>query len=67
VDDSFRQRAQAEAAEKGWKFEEFDGSTSLFRRLLTGDWGPEFLVVQPGEKIVASNDEQILSTAAGEA
>ena len=64
VDDSFRQRAQAEAAEKGWKFEEFDGSTTLFRRLLSGDWTDEFLVVQPGEQIVASNDDQILSIAA---
>jgi hypothetical protein len=64
VDDSFRQRAQAEATEKGWKFEEFDGSTTLFRRLLSGDWNDEFLVLQPGEQIVASNDEQILSIAA---
>ena len=66
VDDSFRQRAQAEAAEKGWKFEEFDGSTSLFRRLLSGDWNDEFLVLQPGQQIVSSNDDQILSAAGGE-
>jgi hypothetical protein len=66
VDDSFRQRAQAEAAEKGWKFEEFDGSTSLFRRLLSGDWNDEFLVLQPGQQIVSSNDDQILSAASGE-
>ena len=25
VDDSYRQRAEAEAAEKGWKFEVLDG------------------------------------------
>lgn len=66
VDDSFRQRAQAEAAEKGWKFEEFDGSTSLFRRLLSGDWNEEFLVLQPGQQIVSSNDDQILAASGGE-
>ncbi len=60
VNDSFRQRAEAEAVEKGWKFEEFDGSTSLFRRLLSGDWNEDFLVLQPGQKIVSSNDEWIL-------
>lgn len=66
VDDSFKQRAQAEATEKGWKFEEFDGSTSLFRRLLSGDWNDEFLVLQPGQQIVSSNDDQILTASSGE-
>jgi hypothetical protein len=60
VDDSFRQCAEAEAAEKGWKFEEFDGSTSIFRRLLSGDWNEDFLIVQPGQQIVSSNDDLIL-------
>ncbi len=60
VDDSFRQRAEAEAAEKGWKFEEFDGSTSIFRRLLSGDWNEDFLIVQPGQQIISSNDDLIL-------
>lgn len=60
VDDSFRQRAQAEAEEKGWKFEEFDGSTSIFHRLLAGDWNDDFLIVQPGQQIVSSNNDLIL-------
>jgi len=64
VDDSFRQRAEAEATEKGWKFEEVEGSTSLFRRLLSGDWNDDFLVVPPGHSIVSSNDDRILTVAA---
>ena len=60
VDDSFRQHAQAEAEQKGWKFEEFDGSTSIFRRLLSGDWNDDFLIVQPGQQIISSNDDLIL-------
>jgi hypothetical protein len=66
VDDSFRQRALAEAAEKGWKFEEFEGSTTLFHRLLAGDWNDDFLVLQPGQHIVSSNDDMILSSATDE-
>lgn len=65
VDDSFRQRAAAEATEKGWKFEEFEGSTTLFRRLLAGDWNEDFLVLQPGQKMVSSNDDRILATEEG--
>ena len=63
VDDSYRQRAEAEAAEKGWKFEVLDGSTSIFHRLLAGDWNDDFLVVPPGHQIVTSNDDQILTVA----
>jgi hypothetical protein len=64
VDDSFRKRAQAEAVEKGWKFEEFDGSTTLFHRLLAGKWDEEFLLVPPGHQIVSSNDDWILAEVA---
>jgi len=64
VDDSFRQRAEAEATEKGWQFEELEGSTSLFCRLLRGEWNDDFLVVPPGHQIVTSNDDRIFVAAA---
>ena len=60
VDDSFRQRAQDEAEKKGWKFEDFTGSTALIRRLTSGDWKDDFLVVPPGYRIVASYDDGIV-------
>jgi hypothetical protein len=63
VGESFRQRAQAEAAEKGWKFEEYSGSVLLFHRLLSGDWNDDFLIVPPGHQIVATNDDEIVAAA----
>lgn len=33
------------------RFEEIPGSNSLIKKLLTGEWDEEFIVVQPGEKI----------------
>lgn len=62
VDSSFRDRAIAEATEKGWHFADFEGTTELFRRLLSGDWNDDFLVVAPGHKIVASNDDNIMTS-----
>lgn len=61
VDDSFRQKAQFEAAEKGWKFQEFAGSTSLFHRLVSGDWDDDFLIVPPNHQIAASYDDHIIA------
>jgi hypothetical protein len=64
VDDSFRQKAQVEATEKNWKFDEFAGSTTLFHRLLAGDWNDDFLVVPPHHRIVATYDDQIVGAVA---
>lgn len=43
--------AQGEADRRGWTYERMVGDMILVRRLLMGEWGPEFLVVQPGEHI----------------
>jgi hypothetical protein len=59
--DGFEQQARAEAAEKRWQFEKIRGDLGLFRKLVGGDWDPEdFLVVEPGGRIVASFDEGII-------
>ena len=61
ADGSFEQRARAEAAERGWTFEKFDGSLSLFERLVAGDWNnDDFLVVNPGYRIVVRYDENVI-------
>jgi len=62
---NFITQARAEAAEKGWRFEEIDGDNSLFRQLLSGDWNDDFLVVPPDHRIVASYNEDILTAAPG--
>jgi hypothetical protein len=53
-------RAQAEAARRGWTFERMAGDLTLIRRLLTGDWAADYLVVQPGQQVKMTYDENIL-------
>lgn len=54
--DSARQRA----AEKGWTFEHRRGDWTLLEKLFGGQWEEEFLIVQPGQTVVARNDASIL-------
>ena len=48
--------------EKSWQYHEVRGDLGLFQKLLDGAW-PEsdFLVVQPGQKVVASFDERVIT------
>lgn len=60
-------RAQVEriCAERGWQFDEADGDLGLLQRLLDGEWGEsEFLVVRPGQKVVATFDEKVVGVEA---
>jgi hypothetical protein len=52
--------ARADAARMGWQFEVREGSLKLLSRLFNGPWDEDFLVVPPGKRIVARNDEMIL-------
>ncbi len=52
--------ARAEAARLGWEFELREGSLALLRRLFNGPWDEDFVVVPPGKRIVARNDEMVL-------
>lgn len=53
-------QAKAEAARYGWTFERMEGDLILIRHLLEGDWGEDFLIVQPGEQVQMTCDENIL-------
>ncbi len=66
LDDSFIEQAKVEAAENNWTYEEFDGNTKLFHRLLSGDWESDFLVVPPGGTIEATYDDDILRAKCAE-
>lgn len=56
-----RGQVQRLCADQGWQYEEVPGNLGLLHRLIDGPWSAEeFLVVQPGEAVVASFDEQII-------
>lgn len=60
-DGRFEEQARQEAREHNWYFEKLRGSLDLFRALVAGDWNSrDFLVVQPGWRIVARYDEAII-------
>ena len=46
-----------------WRFDRLDGDARLIVRMLNGDWDEkEFLVVEPGHMIKASNQDSILKS-----
>ena len=58
-EDAFCEVARQEATDKGWTFDEIEGSMSLLRRLLHGEWDDDFLRVESGQRIRATHDERI--------
>ena len=45
----------------GWRYDEIQGDASLFMRFVGGEWAAsEFLVVEPGCRIEATNDGEIV-------
>lgn len=63
-DDRFAEQAREEAASKGWAFENLRGDLSLIQRLVDGPWNDsEFLVLKPGERVIARYDEGIIAAA----
>lgn len=50
------------AQELSWNYDELAGDPQLIKNFLDGNWNDEdFLIVQPGEKIIASYDERIIT------
>ena len=57
----YRQRCRQQAQENNWAYEEVAGDTVLIRQLLSGDWSADnFLVLQPGQKIVVDHGDGIV-------
>jgi len=59
-----RDQVRQICTEKGWQYGEMQGDPGLIYRLLDGEWSAaEFLVVQPGKKVVATYDEKVIEAA----
>jgi hypothetical protein len=54
------EQARADAARRGWTFERFAGDLVLIRRLLEGDWDTDFLVLQPGQQLTMTYDDDVI-------
>jgi Protein of unknown function (DUF1638) len=57
----YRELAEQDAAKYGWRFDQLKGDPILIRKLLAGDWDDDFLVVQPGQRVVATHDSRIIA------
>ena len=61
----FLAEASTEAKEKGWSFERLPGDLTWLRRMVEGEWAePEFVVAEPGQRIVASYDTSVVKVQA---
>jgi len=59
----FRAQAEQKAADRGWTFTCAKGDLRLLRDLVNGSWNnDDFLVVRPGERVVVSYDDGIITT-----
>jgi len=57
--------AREQAEKHGWEVEVIAGSDRLFRALIEGDWNEDdFLVLSPGEHVVATHDQQVIGAVA---
>ncbi len=62
-DAPLERQAREEAERRAWSFETVEGDPSALGRFLAGDWREEeFLVVEPGHRIVATHDERVMDT-----
>ncbi len=59
-EERFQKQACKEAADKQWTFEVLKGDMSILRKLIYGEWDDDFLVLEPGESLVPSYDEQVV-------
>ncbi len=60
--DAFEAQTRLEADARGWKFDKVQGDLNLAERLVAGNWdAKDFLVVPPGSRVVASNNEGIIA------
>lgn len=60
----FIERAREDAQQRSWEFEVRKGDWSLLRKLFLGQWDEDFVVVRPGESIIAQSGTEVLAAGA---
>ncbi|MFV2063151.1 MAG: DUF1638 domain-containing protein [Chloroflexota bacterium] len=53
-------QARAESTQRGWRFEQIPADLTLIRRLLFGDWDDDFQVIEPGQELAMSYDDEVV-------
>jgi hypothetical protein len=53
-------KARTESESRGWRYERVPADLGLVRRLLWGEWDKDFQVIQPGERLAMSYDEDVV-------
>lgn len=51
------------ARDNGWKLQVRPANFRMLEAFLSGDWSKEFEVVEPGKRLVATNDGRVFATA----
>jgi hypothetical protein len=54
------EHARVEAERRGWRFERIQADLRLVRRLLYGEWDADFQILQPGQCLEMSFDDEIV-------
>ena len=62
-DDTLTQRARKFAEDRHWEFETLTGDLSLLRRLVSGEWNDDFVIVPPGQEIRETYDDDVIETS----
>ncbi|MHC4689378.1 MAG: hypothetical protein ACYS5F_07005 [Planctomycetota bacterium] len=58
----YKNQVKKDAQERGWEYEELDGSTRLILNMMNGQWDEnDYLVIKPGQAIVPSYDSGIIN------
>jgi hypothetical protein len=60
----YDKKAEADAKKNRWEFERIQGDWRLVRAFVNGDWNQDFVVLKPGENIIATNDESVIGACA---
>ena len=55
--------SRAEAERRGWSFDHRMGDWGLLEKLFFGVWDDDFVILQPGQRLVARNDDGVLDVA----